>query len=195
MLPVYVDFDDVLCETAQGLLTLLFREFGKSVAYEDLFSFDLQVSLGLDKPALDHFFRLVHEPDALLAYAPVPWAKETLQGWAARGIEIAVVTGRPAEAREASLQWLENHGIPYNAFHIVDKYGRARPGSNGVLSLDSLSAMAFSLAVEDAPQMALHIVTRMKTTVALLDRPWNRELADQAQITRVAGWAEIWPGA
>ena len=194
MLPVYVDFDDVLCETAKGLLDLLAREFGKIVAYEDLISFDLQVSLGLTPGELEHFFGLAHEPDALLSYAPVPNALEILNQWAMEGVEVVVVTGRPGPTREASLKWLENHGIPSDRLIIVDKYGRSHLGSNGVLSMERLTAIDFSLAVEDAPQMAHHIAARMDTPVVLIDRPWNRRLAAHKKITRVASWAEVQPG-
>ena len=47
------------------------------------------------------------------------------------------------------------------------------------------------MAVEDAPQMALQLASRMQTPVALLDRPWNRRLPNQKNITRVDSWAEV----
>ena len=39
---IYVDIDDVLCETAASLCEIVAREFGRHVAYEDVFQFDLQ---------------------------------------------------------------------------------------------------------------------------------------------------------
>ena len=47
--PIYVDLDDVLCETARGFLGLLQREFDRRVAFEDIRDFDLGVSFGLDE--------------------------------------------------------------------------------------------------------------------------------------------------
>ena len=38
---IYVDMDDVLCETARGCLEIIERVFGKRVAYEQLTDFDL----------------------------------------------------------------------------------------------------------------------------------------------------------
>jgi hypothetical protein len=41
MQTVYVDMDDVLCETAQHFLTILKRDFGKKFAFEQLTDFDV----------------------------------------------------------------------------------------------------------------------------------------------------------
>ena len=46
-IPVYLDFDDILCETARAFTGLLHREFGKSVAFEDIHTFNLGESFGL----------------------------------------------------------------------------------------------------------------------------------------------------
>jgi len=194
MLPIYVDLDDVLCDTARGLLNLLGREYGKHVAYDDLTSFDLTVSLGIRGAEFEQFFSLAHHPDELMGYGPIPGAVAALDSWSQKGLTIAIVTGRPEAAREASLEWLARHSVAYDRFYLVDKYGRGNPGSNGVLSMEALSAMDFSLAVEDAPEMALHLAGRMQTPVALMDRPWNRGLPVQAGITRVTSWEEISPG-
>ena len=192
MLPIYVDFDDVLCETARGLLGLLEREYGKRVAFEALTDFDLEVSLGLPKAQFDHFFQLVHRPDELLSYKPIPEALAALDRWTQAGFEIAIVTGRPTTAREVSLEWLAAHQVAYHSFTMVDKYGREK--GNGALSMAELTAMEFTLAVEDAPQMAQYLADSMATHVALVDRPWNRSLPAQNGITRVTSWSEIQPG-
>ena len=44
---IYVDMDDVLCETAANLCRLAEREFGRHVDYADVFAFDLQKVFGL----------------------------------------------------------------------------------------------------------------------------------------------------
>jgi len=39
---IYVDFDDVLCETARHFLVVVEREFNKRIAYEELTDFDIE---------------------------------------------------------------------------------------------------------------------------------------------------------
>ena len=41
MQSVYVDMDDVLCQTAQHFLTILERDFGKRFTFEQLTDFDV----------------------------------------------------------------------------------------------------------------------------------------------------------
>lgn len=49
---VYVDLDDVICETGPDLLALLEKHFGRRVELEDVSTWDLGVSLGLDQQEL-----------------------------------------------------------------------------------------------------------------------------------------------
>ncbi len=63
---VYVDMDDVLCQTALRCLAIIEREFGKQVAYEQITTFDLGQACGLKAEELAELFRIVHQPDELL---------------------------------------------------------------------------------------------------------------------------------
>ena len=47
---IYVDLDDVLCETARHFLLIIEREFNKRIAYDQLTDFDVGLSCGL-RPA------------------------------------------------------------------------------------------------------------------------------------------------
>ncbi|MGI9538393.1 MAG: hypothetical protein ACR2PB_15080, partial [Desulfocapsaceae bacterium] len=53
---IYLDLDDVLCDTAVAYLDLIDREFGLQVDFEQIFSFDLQKSFGLSDEANLHMF-------------------------------------------------------------------------------------------------------------------------------------------
>ncbi len=92
---------------------------------------------------------------------------------------------------ESTIEWLSKHDVPYQSFTIVDKYSRPNMDKNIAVSLDKLSNMAFHLAVEDSGEMAKFLSTEMNTPVALLDRPWNRDIASDAQLTRYSSWREL----
>jgi len=126
MLPIYVDFDDVLSETGLSIINILKKEYGRDVSMEDLTNFDLKEAFGLTPSEYDHLFELIHRPHEVLAYKPVPGAVETLKTWAGKGHEIAIMTGRFTSAYDASLEWLDRHGVPFDSFTVVDKY--QRPG-------------------------------------------------------------------
>ena len=62
---IYVDIDDVLCETAATLCGLAEREFGRHVKYLDVRQFDLQKVFSLDDSEMARFRELSHSAHAL----------------------------------------------------------------------------------------------------------------------------------
>ncbi len=171
---IYVDFDDVLCETASALTGLLAREFGKQVAFADIFSFNLADSFGLPPADLEHLMEVAHQPEALLGMQPLPGAVETLNRWATDGYAIEVVTGRPPATRATSEEWLRRHGVPCTALTFLDKYNRHgdAPGDRS-LTLDEFRTRRYALAVDDAPRMIAFLADDMQMPVAVMARPWN----------------------
>ena len=192
---VYVDFDDVLCETARGLVDLLREEYGKHVAYEDIHCFDLGRAFGLTAPELKGFMEAAHATQCVGNLAPVEGAREALRAWKKAGVEVFVVTGRPPETEEDSRAWLERHAIPCDRLLFVDKYGRHAPSSS-LVALESLAGMGFSLAIDDAPAMLEFLVNSTPMPVIVFDRPWNAAFTgDDGKVVkpvlRCASWAAI----
>ena len=187
--PIYVDLDDVLCETARGFLGLLRREFDRRVAFEEIRDFDLGVSFGLDEIELERFFERAHDPELLAALVPISESIETLAGWTRAGHEVAVVTGRPTRSREDSRRWLERHRVPHDSLTFVDKYGRAAIDAGDAVPLAALEPRSYRFAVEDSLATAHYLRERLDIPVLLLDRPWNR--GSSAGITRCGDWREV----
>ena len=188
---IYVDLDDVLCETARHFLVIVAREFNKRIAYEDLTDFDIGSSCGLRPAETDELYRIVHRPDELMQMAPIDGAIATLQQWANNGYEIAIVTGRPPESYEPSLAWLTSHRVPYASFCMVDKYSRFATDNTIAIRLDELAQQKYCWAVEDSLPMAKFLASRMELPVALIDCPWNRASADHANVGRYADWPTL----
>lgn len=191
MATVYVDMDDVLCQTAQHFLTILERDFGKRFTFEQLTDFDVGEACALTAEEREELYLIVHQREELLSIPPIPGAVEVLQQWSAHGYEIAIVTGRPPDTYEPSVQWLKQHGVPHNSILIVDKYGRFAPDGSRCISLEALMNHSFCWAVEDSPIMAMYLASQMKIAVALLDRPWNRKDTSHQLVSRHNNWTEI----
>lgn len=188
---VYVDMDDVLCQTAQHFLTILERDFAKKFTFEQLTDFDVGQACELTVEEREELYRIVHHDDELLNIPPIAGAVDVLQRWSAAGYEVAIVTGRPPDTYEASLQWLKKHAVPHGNILIVDKYGRFAPDGNRCISLEALRNHSFCWAVEDSPIMAMYLASHMKIPVALLDRPWNRNDMHHELVSRHNDWIEI----
>jgi uncharacterized HAD superfamily protein len=192
---IYVDMDDVLCETAQGFLTLLNREYKRSVAFEEIVAFDLSRSFNLTQEELEQFMARAHEHDVLTDLEPIPGALEGVMDWVRRGYEIEIVTGRPPSTEAVSREWLERFGVPHESLTFLAKYAnmhseddvqRAKP-------LSDLSADDYCLAIEDSRDMAHYLGGTLGLPVALLDRPWNHNGNEPlpAGVVRCRGWADL----
>lgn len=197
-LAVYVDFDDVLCETAAPLTVLLQQEFGKTVAFEDILEFDLEVSFGLTRLECSHLMAMAHRSEFLSQLPPIPGAVETIRRWADSGIPIAVVTGRPPSTVAASRSWLEHYGVPFADLVFVDKYGREDPYPSCVraLSREEFAQQDFIAAVDDSPVAIKLLAEDTSHHIIVFDRPWNRDLASVVsgiddRLERCVFWGDV----
>ncbi len=188
---IYVDLDDVLCQTARHFLVIVEREFGKRVRFEQLTNFDIGTACDLRPNEREQLYRLVHEPDELMQMAPIADAIAVLDQWIGAGYEIAIVTGRPPDSYEASRAWLERHRVAHDSFTIVDKYGRFATDNTEAISLEELKTRRYSWAVEDSLPMAQFLASQMAVSVALVDCPWNRSAQDHAKVSRYTDWTTI----
>jgi len=193
---IYVDFDDVLCETARTLADIVADRFGRRTRFEDIYSFDLNVSFGLTPPEQEVLFSLFHDEDVLAGIPAVEGAAAALRSWTAAGCAVHVVTGRPPETRDASFAWLDAHGIEVEDITFVDKYNRGHAAVPGVrqMTLADLESCAFSLVVDDSADMVRFFAQRTRVPVVLFDRPWNAAMGNEAMrddVVRCRGWSEL----
>lgn len=195
---IWIDLDDVLSHTIEGLIELLRRDHGRCVGVEEVVHFDLARSFALDEPALTRFFDRAHAPEALSSLAPRTGAARALRRLRAGGWRVHVVTGRPPITAEASRAWLAEHGMEHDALHFVDKYGRAAAAVDGVPfePVEAMLARGFDLAVEDSPETAIRLAAEAEVAVALVDRPWNHDLPAMpaevaARIVRCHDWSDV----
>ena len=191
MLPIYVDLDDVIAATVKSFIDIVKREFGKVVVHEQITDFDLKKSFCLTQSEYEHLFEVAHRPEEILNMDTIEGAVDVLSAWSHKGYHISIVTGRLTSTHESSLEWLAMNNIPYDSFTIVDKYARPDMDPEIAISLDRLLEMEFCLAVEDSAAMATFLSNDMNTPVALLDRPWNRELRQNTNVNRYAAWKDL----
>ena len=188
---IYVDMDDVLCETARQFLVVIDREFGKQIAYERLTDFDFETSCDLTASERAMLYDKIHYADEILAIEPITEAIDVLNKWVATGYQIAIVTGRPPDTYASSIEWLARFQVPYHSFTMVDKYGRFETENTVGLTLAELATRKFCWAVEDSLPMAKFLATTMSLPVALLDRPWNQDGVGHPNIRRYKNWKEL----
>ena len=188
---IYVDVDDVIAKTIEMYIETVGQEFGKQVPLERITTFDLRVSFELTDEEFRHLFALAHDPDRLLAYEPVDGAVAALKAWKDRGHHIDIVTGRPTSALEPTLAWLENSGVPFDRFTMVDKYNRETSHRSIAVTKEELASRSYDLAVEDSVDMAIFLAGVMDVRTALVSRPWNRDCPVHGNLVRCETWEGI----
>jgi uncharacterized HAD superfamily protein len=195
---IYCDIDDVLSRTIEGLIDLLEREHGRRVPVEAVSDFSLTPMFGLAEDELSDFIDLSHTAEILALLEPVPGGADVLGRLYDRGCQVTIVTGRPPAAAPASREWLARHGIAHHELFFANKYDRPAPDAHDArfLPLSEVMAMEFEWAVEDSLEMAVRLAGEGGMCVALMDRPWNRDLdavpgAVAERIVRCHSWVEI----
>ncbi len=191
-LRLYIDLDDVLCETARALADLHLQLHGRTVDFENIHSFELWKSFSLTMDEYDDLMQRGHEDEFLFSVKPVTGCREALGRLKDADVIISIVTGRPPDTSDVSEAWLDANGIAFDDLIFVDKYQRNSPEERNCTPLADLPSLQFSFAIEDAPHMVEHLVDQADIPTIIFDRPWNRHLVTgDAFPFRASCWYEI----
>lgn len=191
---IYIDFDDVLCETAKNFTKIAKELFGKDVPYSEVQFFNLKKTFDLNDEQYEELMRVGHLPEQLLNYEETPGASQTINKWVDEGHEVFIITGRPFDSYEPSRRWLDEHGLERVLLYCVDKYGRENfeQTYSFNMTLEQLYSMTFDFAIEDSPAAFEHVMHFEGCKVAVFNRPWNihAELPND-NFVRCEDWEEI----
>lgn len=191
---IYIDFDDVICETAKYFTKIAKELFGIDIPYRQVQFFNLQKSVDLSDEQYTELMRVGHLPEVLLNYEETPGASETINKWVDEGNEVFIITGRPFDSYEPSRQWLDAHNLERVILYCVDKYGRENFNQDCTynLTLEKLYDMSFDFAIEDSPAAFEHVLNFDNCRVAVFNRPWNQEAKlPNDKFVRCENWQEI----
>lgn len=75
---IYIDFDDVICETAKYFTKIAKELFNIDVPYREVQFFNLQKSFDLSGEQYDELMKAGHIPENLLDYEETPGASEVI---------------------------------------------------------------------------------------------------------------------
>lgn len=191
---IYIDFDDVICETAKYFTKIAKDLFDIDVPYREVQFFNLQKSFDLTDDQYDELMRAGHIPANLLAYEETPDASQTINKWVDEGHEVSIVTGRPFDSFAPSRQWLDRHNLERVPLFCVDKYGRESFNQDCTYSmtLAQLYSLTFDFAIEDSPAAFEHVMHFENCKVAVFNRPWNMNAQlPSSEFIRCEGWKYI----
>ncbi len=170
------DIDGVIANFTQPLLDVIKENYGVNLKTSDIYTFDLNIVLGITK---DEGNQLVHQ--TLKKDLPLnPGSKETLERLSRDGHNILLLTGRYEYLRDITQSWLKEKGVPYTQLHMLNVGEKYRANIEQI-----------DLIVEDSLVDALEWTHKVKN-VLLFDQPWNRTLNVKNLTKRVYSWNEIY---
>lgn len=193
---IYVDIDDVLCETAVTLCAIAERDFGRVVPYNKMHTFDLQTVFSLSDAEMVRFREVSHTEEALASFPVSEGAVEGVRELVAAGHKVDIVTGRPASSHRGTEKWLAAAGLGDFVVTYVDKYGRAgcfaaNPGDPPTVTMEELRARRYDVAIDDSPIVLAKLADWTDTRILVFDRPWNASFGLAPNMTRITSWADI----
>jgi uncharacterized HAD superfamily protein len=119
-----------------------------------------------------------HSPENILGAEPYPGAVETVRDWHRDGHWIHVTSHRSTDAHDATAQWLDRIGMPYDDLHCsFDKITRCVELRIDVLIDDSPINIARAREEGIVPATILH--------------PWNKDLARTDGVIGAKDWNEL----
>ena len=191
---IYIDFDDVICETGRYFTKIAKNLFGIDLPYSQVQFFNLKKAFDLDESQYNQLLREGHTVENLLAYEETPGAVKTINKWIDDGHEVSVITGRPFDAFKPSRKWLDDHGLNRVPLFCVDKYGREsfNQDCSYSMTLAELYERTFDFAIEDSPAAFEHVLHFENCQIAVFNRPWNvNEKLPNDRFTRCECWHDI----
>ena len=192
---IYVDLDDVACETCDRLASFARLHFDRDVTVESMFDYDLRKSFNFDEETYRRYMKAFHATE-LIDIPETPDACAVIRSWADDGLDPVIVTGRPTYSNAATCEWLANHGLDNIRVLHVDKYAKLFNDSEDPLitPFPELCNMDVRFAIDDAPN-AIRMISETKLCpYAIFTRPWNRGFTPPVSELpgfRVSRWSEI----
>jgi hypothetical protein len=172
---IAIDIDSTLHHYWDVLAAVAKKRFGVELTYDRQTVWDIDM---LRPEQLQAVVRESHRAEHILAAEPYAGAVETVRAWHEAGHYIHITSHRHDDALDATREWLDAIGLPYDDLHCSsDKVARAIE-----LEIDVL--------VDDSPPNLLGALEAGMTAATLL-HPWNRDLCEEEDIVCAPDWPAL----
>jgi hypothetical protein len=169
---IAIDIDSTLHHYWDALSSAAHRRFGVVLPYENQVTWHIAQ---LKPHQLQACIAETHAREAVLSAEPYPGAVEVVRRWREAGHWIHITSHRDTAAHDATAEWLERIGLPYDDLHCSwDKIARAQELGIGVL-------------VDDSP-VNLERAIEAGIVAATLRHPWNADVIEEEDVVAGDDW-------
>jgi hypothetical protein len=175
MAKIALDIDSTLHHYWDLIDRISQERFGVELPYEEQTDWGITV---LERDDLIACVEETHSDENILAAEPYPDAVDTVRAWSEQGHWIHVTSHRAGRAFDATAQWLDKIGMPYDDLHCsFDKITRCVE-----LGIDVL--------VDDSP-VNMRRAKAEGIVAATIVHPWNAQLVEEDGFVGAGDWREL----
>ena len=172
---IAIDIDSTLHHYWNLLEDVAQRRFGVAIPYAEQVVWEID---RLKPDQLSAAVRETHSERLILESEPYPGAVAAVRGWHEAGHFIHITSHRAGDAHEATAQWLERIGLPYDELYCsYDKVSRCEE-------------IGIDLLIDESPENLRRAIDA-GIVVATIEHPWNRELCETEDVVCGADWQEL----
>lgn len=172
---IAVDVDSTLHHYWDVLSEVSMRRFGVDLPYDEQFTWGIT---RLRPDQLELCIAETHSRERILAGRPYPGAADTVKGWREAGHFIHVTSHRDRACAQATAEWLDRIGVPYDDLHCsYDKVARC-------VELD------IDILIDDSPENISAAIDRGMAAATIL-HPWNRDVCEVEDVHAASDWPEL----
>lgn len=180
-----IDIDGVLGDSDKIFRKYIKKYFGISLKRSDVKDFFYESVLGIPEKEMQKFWERITSERRWLEIPVLPGVNTALK-YLREKYQIIIVTARPSDVHQLTLEWLKKNEIPYDRLYFIEE----RKGENKLQKIIS-NSISLKCFVEDRIDFALDFI-KAGIKVILFDYPWNRVEKDIKSdlLIRVKGWQE-----
>ncbi|QDI89213.1 hypothetical protein Nisw_06595 [Candidatus Nitrosopumilus sp. SW] len=169
-----IDIDGVISDFVTSFRKLVKEEYGVDFGYEDIQQHDLWKVLGLPKDETLQLVIKTFEYDLGVQ----PGAIEGLKALAKKH-EIILVTARPVQAKQKTLEWLEKNDVSYQKIIFTNE------GNKHCVEEENLEVI-----IDDHLEEISNWIGKTQK-ILVFNHPWNKSLNIKNHFRRVYSWENI----
>ncbi|PRX34867.1 hypothetical protein BX659_102184 [Orenia metallireducens] len=173
-----VDIDAVLTDEGRGTENIWYKNL---CAYFNLDgrvsnSYDFRDAYGLSTEEVEDFINK-KGLEIFETVPPRPKCKEVLTRLKAKGYQIILVTARPEENNQVTLEWLSKHEIPFDKLYHSDE------------KINICKKEEIEFFIDDNPEHLLPMMKALEIPVFLMNMDHNQD--HKIDFNRVDNWTDI----
>jgi uncharacterized protein len=175
MARIALDIDSTLHHYWPILDAIARERFGVALPYDEQRQWGIS---GMQREELIACVEETHSAENILNAEPYPDAVETVAAWHREGHWIHITSHRHGRTREATEQWLERIGLPYDDLHCsFDKVSRC-------------VELGIHVLVDDSP-VNLAKARQNGIVAATIVHPWNEEIVERGDAIGAGDWRTL----